>query len=737
VRYPTGNAPLFRSVPPEEDGNVRYFPNLFRIVNAITDKNETLPTYSRDMTFRLTARDNNSEAGGVDWKELQFFAEETAGPFVVNEPADTEWNIGDFQEVTWDVANTNVAPVNCKRVNILMSTDNGETFEVVLANNVANNGRAFVTVPATAIPGQGDSNDNIRLMVEAADNIFLNVNAERFTVLREAEPGFTLESSVRYDDVCLPETVSVDLTTGSILEFANPISLSVDPTTLPDGVVADFTSNSLMPGEAATLNLDLTNVRFSGLLELTVVAAAEGLDTARRQIFLEVTDNDYSDLATVSPAEGTTGIILTTAFGWTEAANADTYDVQVATSPTFAEETIFEELNGLTGTGFTPAEFFESNTLYYWRVRPSNVCGAGAWTATNSFRTINSACEPFASTDTPIGLPGNGPAFTRESILFIETAGAISDINLPNVNVRYNFASEVTVTLVSPAGTEVILYDRKCFSSNRVDVGFDDDAPIEVVCPADDQRVFIPNGSLADFNGEDTFGEWMLRVDVGETGGSAGSIQGWEIEFCADVAAIAPSRIANTATECRPGERSVVLRERLEVNSDVYGSDDIVYTITGLPTAGEMFLYGNTLMVGDTFRQADINGRGLFYVNTDATAETDELRFVVSTPDGGYLPVTAHDVLITEDAVVSADNVSELDAGLTVFPNPVGNDLSIRWTRALNRDLDVQLFDLNGRLLQSRTVDGAAKAAAMRTGELPAGVYLLRIDGAVRRIVKR
>ena len=54
---------------------------------------------------------------------------------------------------------------------------------------------------------------------------------------------------------------------------------------------------------------------------------------------------------------------------------------------------------------------------------------------------------------------------------------------------------------------------------------------IEVACPPDDQRVFQPQGSLADFNGEDTFGEWVMEVKVSETGGSAGSIQGWQVEF--------------------------------------------------------------------------------------------------------------------------------------------------------------------------------------------------------------
>ncbi|WP_406603392.1 T9SS type A sorting domain-containing protein [Neolewinella persica] len=55
----------------------------------------------------------------------------------------------------------------------------------------------------------------------------------------------------------------------------------------------------------------------------------------------------------------------------------------------------------------------------------------------------------------------------------------------------------------------------------------------------------------------------------------------------------------------------------------------------------------------------------------------------------------------------------------------------------MNHQLSLELFDLNGRMLQRSAVAGAAKSASLDMTALPSGVYLLRIDGAVRRIVKR
>lgn len=730
IREPQGDAPLFRSLRPTEDGNVRYFPSLEDIVDGETSLGETLPTYERTLTFRLVARDNNAEAGGVDWKQVEFFTDEAAGPFLVDNPTDTQWRVGDYQEITWDVANTDKAPVNCKRVDLLLSVDGGDNFDITLATDVPNIGNAFVTVPAEGIT------DQARIMVAAADNVFLNVNSSAFSVAPADVPTFTLESSLRFQEICLPDVVTAQLESGSILDFTSPINLSVDQAALPEGVNVSFGQTTLVPGEATDYAVDLSEVRYSGLLNIPLLAVVNN-DTMRRNLLLEVTDNDYSDLATILPSEGTTGVVLSTDFGWTDAANAETYDIQIASSPTFSEESLFVEAADLEVTDFTPEDFFAANTVYYWRVRPTNSCGAGDWTPTNSFRTVNTSCASYKPDDLPVRMPGNGPAFSRESTQFVEASGTISDLNLPNVNIRYAFASNITITLVSPAGTEVTVYKEKCFSSNLVDLGFDDEAPNEVSCPASDSRVFIPEESLAAFKGENTFGEWKLRVDVSETGGSAGTIENWEVEFCADINAAPPQSISNTATECPPGERSVILRERLEVTSTEYGSDGIIYTLTGTPRSGTLTLYGRELAVGDTFGQDDINGNGLFYVNTDVETEIDEFRFVVNTPDGGYLPVTVHDISIFEGAVVSTEAADRLASELNVFPNPTGGTLAIRWSTTINRDLELQLFNLNGQLLQRRVVNGATKAAGMDLTDLPAGVYLLRIDGAVRRVVKR
>ena len=136
------NVPLFRSFVPELTGT-RYFPRLSNLVNNTTVIGERLPTVTRALKFRCTARDQHSSPagviGGVDYSALvNMSVTSTAGPFVVSAPnTAVSWTGGTPQTVTWDVAGTDVAPVSCLTVNLRLSLDGGLTYPVLLASGRA------------------------------------------------------------------------------------------------------------------------------------------------------------------------------------------------------------------------------------------------------------------------------------------------------------------------------------------------------------------------------------------------------------------------------------------------------------------------------------------------------------------------------------------------------------------------------------------------------------------------
>lgn len=179
--------PLFRSIFASSSAG-RYFPRLSTIVEGydptiFVSGNyrtwEKLPSVDRVMNFSLLVRDNNPLGGQTGRDDIQLTVVSSAGPFVVTSQntAGTVWNVGESKTISWNVANTNILPVNTPNVTILMSLDGGQTFPVTLVSSTPNNGSYTFTVPA----GIGVSS-NARIMVKAIDNVFLNVNTQNFSI---------------------------------------------------------------------------------------------------------------------------------------------------------------------------------------------------------------------------------------------------------------------------------------------------------------------------------------------------------------------------------------------------------------------------------------------------------------------------------------------------------------------------------------------------------------------------
>ncbi|WP_160139234.1 reprolysin-like metallopeptidase [Chryseobacterium sp. c4a] len=172
---PTGNAAIFRSFVPETV-SYRYFPKLTSLINNTTSKGEILPSYARTMEFRLTVRDNNAGCGGVANDDAIITVDGNSGPFKVTAPnTAVTWAANSTQTITWDVANTTAAPVNCSNVSILLSTDGGLTYPTILAASTPNDGSEAITIPDV-------NTTTSRIMVAGAGNVFFNINPVNFTI---------------------------------------------------------------------------------------------------------------------------------------------------------------------------------------------------------------------------------------------------------------------------------------------------------------------------------------------------------------------------------------------------------------------------------------------------------------------------------------------------------------------------------------------------------------------------
>ncbi len=176
---PSGTAPLFRSWLPTSNPT-RVFPRLLELLQNTTPKGERLPTYTREMNFAVTVRDNRSNGGGSDYYRVKVFANASAGPFAVTSPnTNITWKTGTIDTVKWNVANSTASPVNCQNVNIKLSIDGGYTYPYTLVSNTPNDGIEAVMIP-TNITGLPKTTCRVR--VEAADNIFFDISNVNFRI---------------------------------------------------------------------------------------------------------------------------------------------------------------------------------------------------------------------------------------------------------------------------------------------------------------------------------------------------------------------------------------------------------------------------------------------------------------------------------------------------------------------------------------------------------------------------
>jgi len=139
---------------------------------------ETLPPVTGTLNFTVTVRDNRSAGGGTTARDqlLQVNVVGTAGPFRVTQPnAFSTLPAGGQITVTWNVANTNLAPISTTAVRILLSTDGGNTFPTVLSNSTANDGSEVVTLPNV-------QTTTARIKIEAVGNIYFDISDTNFAI---------------------------------------------------------------------------------------------------------------------------------------------------------------------------------------------------------------------------------------------------------------------------------------------------------------------------------------------------------------------------------------------------------------------------------------------------------------------------------------------------------------------------------------------------------------------------
>ncbi len=274
---PTTTRPLFRAFAPTTSPS-RTFPSLTYILNNANDpphqaggRNtaEELPRVGRTLNFRVTLRDNRGGGGGVSDDHVTLTVDGNSGPFLVTAPnAAATWTVGSRQTVTWNVSNTNAAPINAASVRILLSTDGGLTFPITLAADTPNDGTEDITVP------NGLSAAAARVKVEAVGNIFFDISDANFTI--SAGAGCPVISSVTPNAGNAGTNVTIN---GAGFTGLTAVRFGGNVTAANLNVVSDTQITATVPTGAVTgpLTLSKTNCPDVSLAVFTVCTNAPAI----------------------------------------------------------------------------------------------------------------------------------------------------------------------------------------------------------------------------------------------------------------------------------------------------------------------------------------------------------------------------------------------------------------------------------------------------------------------------
>lgn len=712
------SGPAFRPFLPTNSPK-RTVPRLVDIINNNNPTWEVLSAVGRSYNFRATVRDNASLGACTAEDDMVVTVAGGAGPFVVTLPnTAVTWIAGAMVPITWNVASTDLAPVNCEKVDIYLSTDGGFTYPILLAAEVLNDGTTTVQVPN--FPGSQN-----RVRIQGHDNIFFDISDQNFTITPAAQPAVYMNILPRYRNVCTEDSFRFDIQLDSIGIINNPVDISFD--NIPPGVSITSSANQInLPASISAVFVADTTVASGDYSILVTAENGDGIITSQT---VDVTVRN--ELLATPPIisilnNQAINVPFRPTFTWLNVDGVFSFfDLEVSLSPTFDSLVIFAE--SVTGTQYIPTTDLASGTVYYWRMRSNDECGKGPYSNINAFQTSVRVCQEFSPASLPVEISTVGTPVSV-SLVIVSGSYLISDVNIKNLDISHDNLSQLSVKLNKPGGASALLFNNLCDSTGVFKGNFTDQGQL-IGCPANDSSLtYRPIEPFTNFNGSIASGAWVLEISDNQNGGG-GFLNDWSLEVCQDTLPRSVPNLLNQGMAVFQGEQKDVPSTRLLASSTALAADDMVYTLLSLPVRGDLLLSGTPLALGAQFTQADIDNGFLEYAHDSSAVLTDAFNFSVLDANGGWIPSTTFNI-----NVWLTDIEPELADGINwqLQPNPAQNEAFVTIETERSSRLQLKILNLSGQLVRQQTISlqaGQRNEYPIEIGAWPAGIYLVELTG--------
>lgn len=301
-----------------------------------------------------------------------------------------ETYLGNNMKGQWSVPGGTADMVNNVEAVFLPSVNDTALQIEVTAFNIAGDG----------VPGIGDETDQDFTLVCSNCRV---------------QEDFTMSAEPTISSICLPESADFTLTIGSIYDFSDPVKLQVIDT--PTEITTLFEPNPVIPTSESKLTFMAGDNATPGSYSLTV----NGSSTTRQHALslqLDIYSASPQSPQLLQPLLGAVNQPLDVKLDWSEAIQAASYELQIATDSNF--EQLVDNVTVLTGSSYSLSNL-KPGQVYYWRVRTINACGSSGFSKASAFSTES--------------LPGACPIGVEPKILYqTDFEGSASGWNSSGIN---------------------------------------------------------------------------------------------------------------------------------------------------------------------------------------------------------------------------------------------------------------------------------------------------------------
>lgn len=193
-------------------------------------------------------------------------------------------------------------------------------------------------------------------------------------------------------------------------DFSETINFSA--VNLPAGIAANFSPASM--DSNGNFNLNLTNLTALAPGNYPfIVRGQSDSDVFEVTVTLNIITANFMPVSLQQPANNAVTVPNPVTFRWLADANAQNYNLQVATDSNFTQ--IVASTSQTTENYFTVALL--NDTTYFWRVSNSNQCGQGSYCTPQSFTTAcvlptNVSLQNVTQTSATIGWTSNSTTWS-------------------------------------------------------------------------------------------------------------------------------------------------------------------------------------------------------------------------------------------------------------------------------------------------------------------------------------